>query len=106
MHIEKNMYDNIFNIVMDINEKMKENLNARNKLNIICNLSKIEVDERRPNVMSKAVYTLTKEQKRRTCEWISHLKFPNGYALNLARCVSMKELRLHGMKSHDCQVFM
>ncbi|KAK4386013.1 hypothetical protein Sango_2471900 [Sesamum angolense] len=42
----------------------------------------------------------------RICEWISHLKFSNGYASNLARCVSMKELRLHGMKSHDCHVFM
>ncbi|KAL0380533.1 UNVERIFIED_CONTAM: hypothetical protein Sangu_0117600 [Sesamum angustifolium] len=42
----------------------------------------------------------------RICEWISHLKFLNGYASNLARCVDMKEMRLHGMKSHDCHVFM
>ncbi|KAL0406558.1 UNVERIFIED_CONTAM: hypothetical protein Slati_3969700 [Sesamum latifolium] len=56
--------------------------------------------------MPKAVYTLTREQKRRICEWITHLKFSDGYASNLARCVDMKELRLHGMKSHDCLVFM
>ncbi|KAL0292626.1 UNVERIFIED_CONTAM: hypothetical protein Sangu_2528400 [Sesamum angustifolium] len=46
------------------------------------------------------------EQKRRICEWITHLKFSNGYTSNLARCVNMKELRIHGMKSHDCHVFM
>ncbi|KAL0329035.1 UNVERIFIED_CONTAM: hypothetical protein Sradi_4890200 [Sesamum radiatum] len=56
--------------------------------------------------MPKAVYTLTKEQKRRICEWITHLKFPDGYASNLARCVDFKELRLHSMNTHDCYVFM
>ncbi|KAK4390162.1 hypothetical protein Sango_2079500 [Sesamum angolense] len=42
----------------------------------------------------------------RICAWIGHLKFPDGYTSNLARCVDMKEMRLHGMKSHDCHVFM
>ncbi|KAL0455948.1 UNVERIFIED_CONTAM: hypothetical protein Slati_0934000 [Sesamum latifolium] len=31
------------------------------------------------------------------CEWISHLKSPG---------VDMKELRIHGMKSHDYHIFM
>ncbi|KAL0394601.1 UNVERIFIED_CONTAM: hypothetical protein Slati_4426300 [Sesamum latifolium] len=56
--------------------------------------------------MPKAVYTLTREQKRRICEWITRLKFSDGYTSNMARCVDMKELRLHGMKSHDCYVSM
>ncbi|GKU94092.1 hypothetical protein SLEP1_g7626 [Rubroshorea leprosula] len=34
------------------------------------------------------------------------LRFPDGYASNIARCVNMQELRLFGMKSHDCHVFM
>ncbi|KAL0380529.1 UNVERIFIED_CONTAM: hypothetical protein Sangu_0117200 [Sesamum angustifolium] len=75
-------------------EKTKDNLNAQKDLKIICNQSKLEVDERRPNVMPKALYTLTKEQKMRICEWISHLKFPDGYASNLACRVDMKEMRL------------
>ncbi|KAL0355354.1 UNVERIFIED_CONTAM: hypothetical protein Sradi_3982300 [Sesamum radiatum] len=92
MHIEKNVFDNIFNTVMDIKGKTKDNLNARKDLKIICNRPELEVDERRPNVMPKAVYTLTREQKRRICEWITYLKFSDGYASNLARCVDMKEL--------------
>ncbi|KAL0288560.1 UNVERIFIED_CONTAM: hypothetical protein Scaly_2726700 [Sesamum calycinum] len=56
--------------------------------------------------MRKAVYTLRKEQKRRICDWIFCLKFPNGYVSNIACCVEMMELRMHGMKSHDCHVFM
>ncbi|KAL0312954.1 UNVERIFIED_CONTAM: hypothetical protein Sradi_5694700 [Sesamum radiatum] len=75
-------------------------------MKIICNQSKLEVNENRPNVMPKTVYILTREHKRRTCGWITHLKFPDGYASNLARCIDMKELKLHGMKSHDYHVFM
>ncbi|KAK4383016.1 hypothetical protein Sango_2818000 [Sesamum angolense] len=85
---------------------MKDNLSARKNLKIICNRLELEVDERKPNVMFKAIYTLTREQTRRICEWIAHLKFSDGYASNLAHCVNMKELRLHSMKSHDCHVFM
>ncbi|KAL0449584.1 UNVERIFIED_CONTAM: hypothetical protein Slati_1514800 [Sesamum latifolium] len=106
MHIKKNVFDNIFNTVMDIKGKTKENLNARKDLKIICNQPELKVNERRSNVMPKAEYTLTREQKRRICEWITRLKFYDGYASNLARCVDMKELRLHGMKNHDCHVFM
>ncbi|KAL0308943.1 UNVERIFIED_CONTAM: hypothetical protein Sradi_5836600 [Sesamum radiatum] len=102
MHIEKNMFDNIFNTVMDIKGKTKDNINARGDLKIICNHPELELDERRPNVMPKAVYTLGKEQKRRVCEWIRGLKFRNGYASNLVCCIDMMELRMHGMKSHDC----
>ncbi|KAL2248401.1 UNVERIFIED_CONTAM: hypothetical protein Sindi_2692400 [Sesamum indicum] len=47
---------------------------------------------------------MTEEQKMRICEWISHLKFYDGYASNLAHCVDIKELRMHGMKSHDCHI--
>ncbi|KAL0358259.1 UNVERIFIED_CONTAM: hypothetical protein Sangu_0675300 [Sesamum angustifolium] len=75
-------------------------------LMIICNCPELELDEHRPNVMPKAVYTLGKEQKMRVCEYIRGLKFPDGYASNLACCVDMTELRMHGMKSHDCHVFM
>ncbi|KAK4391474.1 hypothetical protein Sango_1925200 [Sesamum angolense] len=47
-----------------------------------------------------------KEQKRRVCEWIRGLKFPDGYVSNHARCINMTELRMHGMKSHDYHVLM
>ncbi|KAL0295226.1 UNVERIFIED_CONTAM: hypothetical protein Sradi_6846000 [Sesamum radiatum] len=91
---------------MDIKGKTKENLNAHQDLNSICNRPELELDERRPNVMLKTAYTLSKEHKRRVCEWIKGLQFPDGYASYLARCVDIAELRMHGMKSHDYHVFM
>ena len=40
------------------------------------------------------------------CEWLQNLKFPDGYVSNMGRCVDMRKLKLFGMKSHDCHVFM
>ncbi|KAL0454992.1 UNVERIFIED_CONTAM: hypothetical protein Slati_0838400 [Sesamum latifolium] len=78
---------------------MKDNLNEQNNLKIICNRPELEVDERKPNVMPKSVYTLTKQQKRRICESICHLKFSDGYESNLACCINMKELKMHDMSA-------
>ncbi|KAL0283110.1 UNVERIFIED_CONTAM: hypothetical protein Sangu_2910700 [Sesamum angustifolium] len=61
MHIAENMFDNIFNTVMDIKGKTKDNMNAHKNLKIICNHPELELDERTPNVMPKVVYTLGKE---------------------------------------------
>ena len=31
---------------------------------------------------------------------------PNGYSSNLAGCADVEKGRIHGMKRHDCHVFM
>ncbi|KAK4383670.1 hypothetical protein Sango_2723200 [Sesamum angolense] len=106
MHIEKNVFDNIFNTLMDRKGKMKSNLNAWKDLKIICNRPELELDERRSNAIPKVVYTLTKEPKMRICECIRGLKFFNGYASNTVRYVDMTKFRIHGMKCHNYHVFM
>ncbi|KAL0320146.1 UNVERIFIED_CONTAM: hypothetical protein Sradi_5276100 [Sesamum radiatum] len=106
MHIEKNVFDNIFNTVMNIKGKTKDNLNARKDVEIICDRPEIAVSGDRPGSMTKAVYTLDRDQKRKIFEWIKSLRFPDRYTSNLGRCVDLNELKLHGMKSHDYHVFM
>ncbi|KAL8170742.1 LOW QUALITY PROTEIN: hypothetical protein V2J09_022546 [Rumex salicifolius] len=34
------------------------------------------------------------------------LRFPDGYASNLGRCVQIDDCKIFGMKSHDCHMFM
>ncbi|XP_059285088.1 uncharacterized protein LOC132038435 [Lycium ferocissimum] len=46
------------------------------------------------------------EQKRKICEWLQNLKMPNGHTSNFGSRVDMEQGRIHGMKSHDCHVFM
>ena len=54
----------------------------------------------------KACYTLDKPNKQILCKWVKNLKFPDGYASNMARCVDMRKHKLFRMKNHDCHVFM
>ena len=57
-------------------------------------------------VMLPAPYVLTKDHRKVLGAWIRTLKFLDGYASNLSRCVDMKNASLHNMKSHDYHVFM
>nr|GME09613.1 uncharacterized protein LOC109179592 [Ipomoea batatas] len=45
-------------------------------------------------------------ETKRLLRGMGNLKFPDGYASNMSRCVDMKKLKLFGMKSHDSHVFM
>ena len=40
------------------------------------------------------------------CEWLKDVRFPDGYAAEISRCVNLDELKVSGMKSHDCHVFL
>jgi hypothetical protein len=42
MHIEKNVFDNIFNTVMDVKGKTKDNIKARMDIALFCNRKNIE----------------------------------------------------------------
>ncbi|KAL3363355.1 hypothetical protein AABB24_012577 [Solanum stoloniferum] len=107
MHIEKNFFDNIFNTVMDINNKTKDNLKARMDLKEYCRRSELYLTYLNNKIQKpKASYTFTMDEKREICDWVKNLKMPDGYASNLSRCVDMKEGKLMSMKSHDCHIFM
>ncbi|KAG8369231.1 hypothetical protein BUALT_Bualt15G0130100 [Buddleja alternifolia] len=107
MHIEKNMFDNVFNTVMDVKSKSKDNLNARLDLQSICKRWDLELKEVNEKYLKpKASYTLSKDQRQIVLKWIKNLRLPYGYVSNLARCVNLDDCSLHGMKSHDYHVFM
>ncbi|KAJ8749825.1 hypothetical protein K2173_013228 [Erythroxylum novogranatense] len=105
MHIEKNMFDNLFNTIMNIEGKTKDNAKSRADLELLCRRHELHKDVR-TGKYPKAYYTLDKQQKERLCEWLKGLKFPDGYVSNLSRCVDMRKYKLFGMKSHNCHVFM
>ncbi|XP_058729647.1 uncharacterized protein LOC131601773 isoform X2 [Vicia villosa] len=108
MHIEKNVFDNVFNTVMDIKGKTKDNAKARKDLKEYCRRKELELHVL-PNgkeLKPKAKYVLSNDQQKGVYKWISELKMPDGHASNLHRCVNSEEQKIIGMKSHDCHVFM
>ena len=74
-------------------------------MNDICDRPELAKD-RATGKFLKAKYALDRDSKRDLLEWIQKIKFPDGYASNLSRCVDPNNLKMHGMKSHDCHVFM
>ena len=89
MHIEKNFFDNLFNTVMDVKEKSKDNAKVRLDLKNYCRRSELHLQQRSDGKFSKpkAKYTFTLDQRRQICEWIKNLKMPDGYSSNLRRCI-------------------
>ena len=99
---------NVFNIVMDINDKSKDTHNARIDLAEICNWKELELVHVGCGkfLNSKAAYAMTKSHRVVVLKWVEELKLPDGYAFNLGRCVDLNKGKIHGMKNHDCHVFM
>jgi predicted XRE-type DNA-binding protein len=43
MYIEKNVFENIFNTIMDVKEKTKDNINARMNISLFCHCKNMEL---------------------------------------------------------------
>ncbi|KAJ9538671.1 hypothetical protein OSB04_031404 [Centaurea solstitialis] len=57
-------------------------------------------------VMPMACYHLTKDKKEKILDLLKYVKFPDGFASNISRCVRWGEFQLSCMKSHDFYVFI
>ena len=49
-------------------------------------------------------YTLTTKERIEFCKFLKSVKFPDGYAANLSRNVSINDGKISGLKTHDCHV--
>ncbi|XP_055961459.1 uncharacterized protein LOC130015401 [Mercurialis annua] len=105
MHIEKNVFDNGFNTVLNVPGKTKDTAKSRAELNGICDRPGLAQDQETGRY-PKALYALDRDSKKILLEWIQKLMFPDGYVSNLSRCVDLNSLKMMGMKIHDCHVFM
>ncbi|XP_045824924.1 uncharacterized protein LOC123917287 [Trifolium pratense] len=108
MHVEKNVFENIFNTVMNVKGKTKDNDKARKDLGLYCRRNDLLLVETSNGKVLKprANYTLSVDEAKSVCQWVEELKMPDGYSSNLARCVDVEKGRMRGMKSHDCHVFL
>jgi len=76
MHIEKNVFDNIFHTVMDNSERTKDNEKARMDLKEYCRRSDLHLQQNADGrwIKPKAKFTLNDDQKKDICEWVHELK--------------------------------
>ena len=104
MHIEKNVFDNVFNTVLNFDDKTKDNPQSHQDMVEYCDRPQLAKDSN--GKYPKDVYTIDKEARAILFNWVKRLKFPDGYVSNMSRCLDTDKFKLFGMKSHDCHVFM
>ncbi|XP_062119146.1 uncharacterized protein LOC133832883 [Humulus lupulus] len=104
---KKNVCDNIIGTLLDIEGKSKDTLKARKDLENLKIRPDLWLKKSSNNKIEKphASYTLAKEECKEFCKFIRSVRFPDGYASNISRCVTDNE-KLGGMKSHDCHVLL
>ncbi|WRX24557.1 protein of unknown function DUF4216 - like 6 [Theobroma cacao] len=107
MHIERNVFENIFNTMMDVKGKTKDNLKARQDLKVYCKWPELELVKNNGKIFKpKAAFTLNKKEIKNVCAWVKQLRLPDGFVSNISRSVNESDCKFHGMKSHDCHVFL
>lgn len=107
MHIEKNVCDSIVGTLLNIPGKTKDGVQSRQDLLAMNIRTELAPELRgKRTYLPPACYTLSKEEKERVCQTLHEMKVPDGYCSNLKNRVSMQDLKVHGLKSHDCHVLM
>ncbi|CAM8917175.1 unnamed protein product [Rhodiola kirilowii] len=107
MHVEKNICDSLIDTLLNIPRKTKDGVKAR--------LNMLEMNIRTklaPETRGQHIYyppsctTLSKSEKSRFCGCLKGVKVPHGFSSNITSLVSMKDLRLNGLESHDCHTLI
>ncbi|KAL4556637.1 hypothetical protein LXL04_034791 [Taraxacum kok-saghyz] len=108
MHIEKNVSESLIRLLLNNPKRPKDELHVRQdmvKMGIRPELAPI-MEEGRRTYLPPACYTMSKDEKTKFCECLHGIKVPSGYSANIKKLVSMKDLKLIGMKSHDFHVLI
>jgi len=101
------MFENIFNTVMDVKGKTKDNIKARLDLALFCNRKNMElVCDGSWVAKLKASFLFEKNAQLLVYKWLKSLRFLDRHASNISRLINIEECILYGMKSHDCHMFM
>ncbi|XP_073120201.1 uncharacterized protein [Henckelia pumila] len=107
MHIEKKVCESLLGTLLDIPGKTKDGIAARldlAEMNLRTDLAPVMGEQK--FFLPAACYTPTKDEKRKILNSLSGMQFPTCYSSNVKNFVSMKDLKLVGLKSHDYHTLM
>jgi hypothetical protein len=107
MHIEKNICENLIGTILNIPGKIKDTVKARLDLKDLGIRKELQFKEKGDSCeMPRARYTLSTQQKKAFCEFLREVKFLDGFASNISRCLSTEGTKLQGLKTHDCPILL
>jgi hypothetical protein len=108
MHIEKNVFDNLYDTISGLEGKTKDNLQARLDLvdmNIRADLHP-QVKDSGKLYLPPARFGMSKSERRVFCDVIRNINVPDGYCRNISKRVNVAKGKIIGLKTHDCHVLM
>nr|XP_027124174.1 uncharacterized protein LOC113740857 [Coffea arabica] len=108
MHIEKNVCENIWGTLLDIEDKAKDHYNSRRDLREMGIRKELHPIETEPGkvYLPPSSFAMDKKQKTMFYNVLKKVKVPDGYAANVSRCVRVKPPTISGLKSHDNHILM
>ena len=108
MHMEKNISESTYGILLGIEGKNKDtektqidlqNMNFRHTLHL-----KQHPD--RSYDKPRAFFSLSPNERNGFYDFLKSVKYLDGYAANISGSVNAKNGKLFGLKSHDCHVLL
>ncbi|KAI5328353.1 hypothetical protein L3X38_027750 [Prunus dulcis] len=91
MHVEKNVFDTLAGTILDIEGKTKDTIKARldlERMGIRRGLwMNRDGDKARRDL---AFFSMKPNDKKEFLKFVSSVKFPDGYASNIARCMNLR----------------
>ena len=104
MHIEKNVYDNVFGTIKNIERKSKDGKKSHMDLMELGIRKELYIDE--DGKLPLASYTLSSKEKLMLLEFLKEVKIPDGYSSNISRLVNMNEGKISSLKIYNSHIFM
>jgi hypothetical protein len=105
MHIEKNICESLIATILNIARKTKDTIKVRHDLKDLGIKKELQFRETGDSCqMPHARYTLSKEQKNAFCDFLQEVKFPDGSASNITRCLNADGTKVQGLKTQDCHI--
>ncbi|KAL0448686.1 UNVERIFIED_CONTAM: hypothetical protein Slati_1425000 [Sesamum latifolium] len=105
IHVKKNICDSVLGTLLNIEGKTKDTEKAREDLRDLNIRKELHLQKYGSTILKpKTCYTLFPSERKGFCDFLKSVKFPDGYAANISRCI--KDGKIFGLKSHDCHVLL
>ena len=107
MHIKKNIVESLIDTLLNLPFKSKDSVAAR--LDMVDMGVRLDLG---PQVGEKKTYipaapfSMSRAEKTKMLTSLLCMKVTDGHSSNIKNLVSMADLKLYGMKSHDCHILM
>ncbi|XP_074358028.1 uncharacterized protein LOC141697518 [Apium graveolens] len=107
MHVEKNVCDSLIGTLLNMKSKSKDSEASRlDMIDMGVRADLAPQKGEKKTYLPPSIFNLSKAEKKKMLSSLMHMKLPYGHASNIKNCVSMEELKMFGMKSHDCHILI